>query len=82
MPKIARFKHEGNWQRKSKRMFNITEACSWMLDHLAEQSGLNRSGVLEIAVRRLYRKEFGQLPVNERTEAGLTGRIFNTPGNF
>jgi hypothetical protein len=52
---------EGNFLRRGKRTFNISSACDKMLDQLAYEEGLTRSGVIEVATRRLHRKRFGRV---------------------
>ena len=75
-------RNEGNYLRKSKRMFHLSAAGNWMLDRLSHRIGINRSGCIEVAIRRLYRAEIGEVPDVEREGCTFRGRIVNKTGNY
>ncbi len=50
---------EGNYLGKGKRTYNITDDCDKMLLDLSLQYGVNKSSVVEIAVREKYLRDIG-----------------------
>lgn len=53
---------EGNFLRRSKRMFHLSNVCDELISELAKHWGVNRSAVIEIATRRLYKASKGRWP--------------------
>jgi hypothetical protein len=49
------------WGRRRKNFHLSVDACQMIVD-LAQKLGLSESGVLECAVRKLYKKKIGPYP--------------------
>jgi len=54
---------EGNYLRRSKRMFHLSSACDQLIAELSLYHGVNRSAVVEFAIRRFYRLSHGSWPI-------------------
>jgi hypothetical protein len=54
---------EGNFIRRSKRMFHLSNVCDELVSELALYWGVTRSAVIEMSVRRFYRGTHGKWPI-------------------
>lgn len=50
----------GNYLRKTRTNFHISADCIQMIQELSHREGLSGSGVIEQAVRKMYRACFGE----------------------
>ena len=50
---------EGNYLRKARKNYFISAMAVKMLEDLSMDKGVNHSGIIELAVRDMYEKRFG-----------------------
>ena len=52
---------QGNYQRKSNRTFYLTRKGQFIIVKLAEHWGSSQAGVVERAVREMYKRDVGNV---------------------